>query len=44
MAPVFWNSSGILLIDYPAKSQTVMEVYYTGLLDKLDGKIKKTQN
>lgn len=41
MASVFWDSKGILLIDYLPKGRTINGEYYAHLLDQLDGKIKE---
>lgn len=35
MASVFWDSNGILMIDYLPKGQTINGEYYANLLDKL---------
>lgn len=35
MASVFWDSKGILMIDYLPKGQTINGEYYADLLDKL---------
>ena len=39
MATVFWNSHGVILIDYLQKGKTITEAYYVSLLDKLKAKI-----
>lgn len=41
MASVFWDSQGLLLIDYLPKGQTINGEYYVDLLDKLDTAIRK---
>jgi histone-lysine N-methyltransferase SETMAR len=41
MATVFWDSRGIILIDYLAKGKTINGQYYAALLDKLKATIKK---
>lgn len=41
MATVFWDSSGILLIDYLEKGKTITGEYYRGLLDQLKDAIKE---
>lgn len=38
---IFWDSNGILLIDYLFKDQTIKSEYYTKLLDQLDQKFHK---
>ena len=35
MATVFWDSHGVILIDYLQKGNTITVVYYATLLDKL---------
>jgi histone-lysine N-methyltransferase SETMAR len=35
MASVFWDASGILLVDYLPKGQTITGLYYSNLLKKL---------
>jgi [histone H3]-lysine36 N-dimethyltransferase SETMAR len=40
MATVFWDSKGILLIDYLQKGSTITGVYYASLLDQLDDAIR----
>ena len=35
MASVFWDSSGILFIDYLEKGKTINSDYYCALLDRL---------
>ena len=41
MASVFWDSEGVLLIDYLSKGQTVTGSYYANLLRQLRQKIKR---
>lgn len=41
MASVFWDSKGILLIDYLQTGKTINGEYYSSLLDQLDKKIKE---
>jgi len=41
MATVFWDSQGIILIDYLQKGKTITEEYYTTLLDRLKEELKK---
>ena len=36
MATIFWNSHGIILIDYLQKRKTIIEEYYASLLDRFD--------
>ena len=40
MASVFWDSEGIIMIDYLAKGETVTSEYYVRLLHKLRAEIK----
>ena len=40
MASVFWDSEGIIMIDYLAKGETVTSEYYVRLLNKLRAEIK----
>ncbi|XP_029155672.1 uncharacterized protein LOC114928587 [Nylanderia fulva] len=35
MATVFWDSHGVILIDYLQKGKTITKAYYASLLDKL---------
>ena len=35
MATVFWDSHGVILIDYLQKGRTITGAYYASLLDKL---------
>ena len=39
MATVFWDSHGVILIDYLQKGKTITGAYYASLLDKLKAKI-----
>lgn len=39
MATVFWDSHGVILIDYLQKGKTITGAYYISLLDKLKAKI-----
>lgn len=41
MASVFWDSSGILFIDYLEKGKTINSDYYCALLDRLKNEIAK---
>ncbi|CAK9827513.1 Histone-lysine N-methyltransferase SETMAR [Anthophora retusa] len=41
MATVFWDSQGIILIDYLQKSKTITGEYYATLLDRLKEQLKK---
>lgn len=41
MASVFWDTHGILLIDFLPKGQTINSDYYIALLDRLDDAIKQ---
>jgi histone-lysine N-methyltransferase SETMAR len=41
MASVFWDSEGVLMIDYLQKGKTVTGVYYAELIRKLREEIKK---
>jgi hypothetical protein len=38
MASVFWDTEGILFIDYLEKSKTIIGEYYSNLLTRLDEK------
>ncbi|KAH0816471.1 hypothetical protein GEV33_006320 [Tenebrio molitor] len=40
MATVFWDSRGVVLIDYLQKGKTITGAYYSSLLDKLNEAIK----
>lgn len=40
MATIFWDSRGVVLIDYLGKSKTINRNYYTALLEKLNDIIK----
>lgn len=35
MTPVSWASRGVVLIDYLEKGRTIVEAYYSSLIDKL---------
>ena len=39
MATVFWDSHGVILIDYLQKGKTITGAYYTSLLDKLKAEL-----
>lgn len=39
MATVFWDSHGVILIDYLQKGKTITGAYYASLLDKLKAEI-----
>jgi Transposase. len=41
MAIVFWNSQGVIYIDYLEKGKTVTGLYYSELLDEFDAKLQK---
>lgn len=41
MATVFWDSQGIILIDYLQKGKTITGEYYATLLDRLKEELKK---
>ncbi|KAL6258249.1 hypothetical protein P5V15_010179 [Pogonomyrmex californicus] len=41
MATVFWDSHGIVCIDYLEKDKTITGAYYASLLDKLKAEIAK---
>ena len=41
MATIFWDSEGILLIDYKSKGATITGEYYAGILHQLREEIKK---
>lgn len=41
MASVFWDSEGILMVDYLKKGHTITGTYYASLLDNLRVEIKK---
>jgi [histone H3]-lysine36 N-dimethyltransferase SETMAR len=41
MVTVFWDSYGIVLIDYLEKGKTITGVYYASLIDKLKAEIAK---
>ena len=39
MATVFWDSHGVILIDYLQKGKTITGTYYASLLDKLNAEL-----
>lgn len=41
MATVFWDSQGIIHIDYLEKGKTITGAYYCALLDRFDADLKK---
>ena len=41
MATVFWDSQGIILVDYLEKGKTITGGYYATLLDRLNSEIKE---
>lgn len=41
MATVFWDSKGIILIDYLEKGKTITGQYYADLLDRFNAKLKE---
>lgn len=41
MATVFWDSQGIIHIDYLEKGKTITGLYYTELLDRFDTELRK---
>jgi hypothetical protein len=41
MASVFWDTEGILFIDYLEKGKTITREYYSNLLTRLDEKIRE---
>lgn len=43
MASVFWDSHGIIFIDYLEKGKTITGAYYASLLDKLKEEISKNR-
>lgn len=43
MATIFWDSKGIILIDFLQKGKTITGPYYSELLDQFDKKIKETR-
>ena len=44
MATVFWDSHGVILIDYLQKGKTITGAYYTSLLDKLKAELAEKEN
>ena len=41
MATIFWDSSGIILIDYLQSGRTITGEYYASLLDRFDAIVKE---
>ena len=41
MATIFWDSRGIILIDYLQKGKTITGEYYASLLDQFDAILKE---
>ena len=41
MATIFWDSHGIILIDYLREEKTITGEYYASLLDRFDAILKK---
>ena len=41
MASVFWDTHGVIFIDYLDKGRTITEAYYAALLDRLVDEIRK---
>lgn len=41
MASIFWDSEGVIMIDYLGKGTTITGEYYTSLINKLREKIKE---
>ena len=41
MATIFWDSHGIILIDYLQKGKTITGEYYASLLDRFDAILKE---
>ena len=41
MAKIFWDSHGIILIDYLQEGKTITGEYYASLLDRFDGIMKE---
>ena len=41
MATVFWDSQGIILIDYLGKGKTITRTYYASLLARLKAELQK---
>ena len=44
MATVFWDSQGVINIDYLEKGKTVTELYYAKLLDRFDAELQKKRS
>lgn len=40
LATIFWDSKGIILIDYLEKGRTITGQYYANLLDRFDAEVK----
>ena len=43
MASIFWDSEGVLLVDYLTKGQSITGPYYANLIRQLQEKVKKKQ-
>lgn len=43
MATIFWDSNGIILMDFLQKGRTITGQYYSELLDRFDIKLKETR-
>ena len=41
---IFWDSQGVILVDYLTKGQSIIGQYYANLLRQLQEKIKKNQH
>ncbi|GFY07764.1 histone-lysine N-methyltransferase SETMAR [Trichonephila clavipes] len=41
MASVFWDSNGVILIDYLQKGKTITRAYYSSLFDKMKAELKE---
>lgn len=41
MATIFWDSQGIIHIDYLDRGKTIAGVYYSDLLDRFNVELKK---
>ena len=44
MATVFWDSHGVILIDYLQKGKTITRAYYASLLDKLKAELAERRS
>ena len=44
MATVFWDSRGVILIDYLQKGKTIRVAYYASLLDKLKAELTRKRS